>query len=233
MNRALRAAALGVLLLTPVALTACSAGQVTQTASQERAKAGGMASAGDITLREARLASPLDGTYTAGQNARLIVAIANNGPSADTLTSITGDDFASAEITAAASATTSAASTSSTAAATTSEPSATDSTATDSTSSESSSSATSSKASRSSAESSAILSTVDIPATTNVFLGEESGPTVTLTGLHSTLTVGQHITVTLTFSNAGPISVIALVDTPETEAARGSAYDFEGTDAEG
>src|SRR5688500_6382196 len=39
-NRALRAATMGVLLLPPVALSACSAGQVTQTATQERDKVG-------------------------------------------------------------------------------------------------------------------------------------------------------------------------------------------------
>ena len=40
MNRALRAATMGVLLLGPLALSACSAGQVTQTATQDRDKAG-------------------------------------------------------------------------------------------------------------------------------------------------------------------------------------------------
>src|SRR3712207_9405987 len=39
-NRALRAATMGVLLLSPVALTACSAGQVPQTATQNRDKVG-------------------------------------------------------------------------------------------------------------------------------------------------------------------------------------------------
>ena len=51
MNRALRAATLGVLLLSSVALSACSAGQVTQTATQERDKTGSMAQVGDLTLR--------------------------------------------------------------------------------------------------------------------------------------------------------------------------------------
>ena len=51
MNRALRAATMGVLLLSPVALSACSAGQVTQTATQERDKTGAQAQVGDITVR--------------------------------------------------------------------------------------------------------------------------------------------------------------------------------------
>jgi hypothetical protein len=50
-NRALRAATMGVLLLSPVALSACSAGQVTQTATQERDKVGAMGQVGDLTLR--------------------------------------------------------------------------------------------------------------------------------------------------------------------------------------
>ncbi len=49
MNRALRAATMGVLLLSPVALSACSAGQVTQTPSQVRDKTGAQAQVGDIS----------------------------------------------------------------------------------------------------------------------------------------------------------------------------------------
>ena len=98
MNRALRAAAMGVLLLSPVALTACSAGQVTQTAEQERDKVGGTAVAGDLTIREARLAYPTNGVYAAGSNPRLIVAISNSGLQDDTLVDITGEGFASAQL---------------------------------------------------------------------------------------------------------------------------------------
>ena len=57
-NRALRAATMGVLLLSPVALSACSAGQVTQTATQERDKTGGQAQVGDLTLRAGRSSLP-------------------------------------------------------------------------------------------------------------------------------------------------------------------------------
>ena len=98
MNRALRAAAMGVLLLSPVALTACSAGQVAQTAEQERDKVGGSAIVGDLTLRDARLAYPTNGEYAAGSDARLEVAITNGAPQDDTLLDVTGDGFASAEV---------------------------------------------------------------------------------------------------------------------------------------
>jgi len=78
-NRALRAATMGALLLSPVALTACSAGQVAQTATQMRDKVGGTAMVGDITIRDARLAYPTNGEYAAGADARLIVVVSNDG----------------------------------------------------------------------------------------------------------------------------------------------------------
>ncbi|HEV7726459.1 MAG: uncharacterized protein JWQ26_1730 [Modestobacter sp.] len=102
MNRALRAAAMGVLLLTPVALSACSAGQVAQTAEQNRDKVGGMAAVGDIAIRNARLAYPVSGEYQEGGDARLVVAIANGGQTDDTLVSVEGKDFDAAEVTGAA-----------------------------------------------------------------------------------------------------------------------------------
>ncbi|UOX99899.1 copper chaperone PCu(A)C [Blastococcus sp. PRF04-17] len=98
MNRALRAATMGVLLLSPAALTACGAGQVTQTATQDRDKTGGQAQVGDITLRQAALESPRGGSYDDGDDADLRLAIVNTGRAADTLTGIEGEGFAEAEI---------------------------------------------------------------------------------------------------------------------------------------
>lgn len=99
MNRALRAAAMGVLLLSPVALSACSAGQVAQTATQVRDKVGGTATVGDITVRDARLAYPTDGEYASGDDAELLVALSNTGSQDDTLVDITGEGFGSVEVT--------------------------------------------------------------------------------------------------------------------------------------
>ncbi|SDX71140.1 Protein of unknown function [Modestobacter sp. DSM 44400] len=93
MNRALRAAAMGVLLLTPTALSACSAGQVAQTAEQIRDQDGGQARAGDIAILSARLAYPVSGEYQEGGDARLVLAIANNGQTDDTLVSVEGEGF--------------------------------------------------------------------------------------------------------------------------------------------
>jgi copper(I)-binding protein len=98
-NRALRAATTGVLLLSPIALTACSSGQVTQTATQERDKTGGQASVGAITLRAVKLEHPRGGVYEAGDDADLRMAIVNSGTVSDTLTGVDGEGFASAEIT--------------------------------------------------------------------------------------------------------------------------------------
>ena len=98
MNRALRAATIGVLLLSPVVLSACSAGQVTQTATQERDKTGAQGQVGDLSIREAELLSPRGGSYEAGDDADLQVAIVNGGSEADTLVGVEGDGFSSAEI---------------------------------------------------------------------------------------------------------------------------------------
>jgi copper(I)-binding protein len=97
-NRALRAATTGVLLLFPIALSACSSGQVTQTVTQNRDKTGAMAEVKGITLRAVTLEYPRGGAYEAGDDAELRMAIVNDGTETDTLTSVEGDGFSSAEI---------------------------------------------------------------------------------------------------------------------------------------
>ncbi|SFK88332.1 copper chaperone PCu(A)C [Geodermatophilus ruber] len=93
MNRALRAATMGVLLLSPMALTACSAGQASQTVAQNRDKVGAEAQAGDIVLRQVHLAYPDEERYEAGDDAELIMAISNRGDEDDTLVGIEGEGF--------------------------------------------------------------------------------------------------------------------------------------------
>jgi copper(I)-binding protein len=92
-NRALRAATMGALLLSPIALTACSAGQVTQTATQDRDKAGPQAEVENIVLRSVLLEYPSSGRYEEGDDAELLAAIVNTGDEPDTLISIEGDAF--------------------------------------------------------------------------------------------------------------------------------------------
>ncbi|TFV63875.1 UNVERIFIED_ORG: copper chaperone PCu(A)C [Bacillus sp. AZ43] len=95
-----------MLLLSPLALSACSAGQVTQTATQERDKVGAMAQVGGITIRAAEFESPREGTYAAGDDAELLMAIVNSGQEADTLVAVEGEGFGDAEIQGAAAGTT-------------------------------------------------------------------------------------------------------------------------------
>ena len=96
-RRAPRAAALGVLLLSPPALAACSAGQVTQTATQEQ-NLGNNAGVGDLLIRGLSLPYPTGGVYGSGDDARLLAAVASTSDSDDTLVSIEGEDFDSVEV---------------------------------------------------------------------------------------------------------------------------------------
>jgi copper(I)-binding protein len=96
-RRALRAAVMGVLLLSPVALAACSAGQVAQTASQQQ-NLGNSADVGDLHLRALELPYPTGGVYPRGSDARLLGAVASSAATDDTLVSIEGDAFDSVEV---------------------------------------------------------------------------------------------------------------------------------------
>lgn len=88
---------MGVLLLTPIALTACSAGQVTQTSTQEP-NVGNQADLEDLQLRALTLPYPTGGQYASGSDARLVGAIASTGLEGDTLVSIEGEAFDSVEV---------------------------------------------------------------------------------------------------------------------------------------
>ncbi len=98
MNRALRAATMGVLVLSPVALTACGAGQVTQTAGQQRDKVGAMAVVGQINLRAVEFAFPRGGVYEDGDDADLRMAVINQSREDDALVDISGEGFGEVEI---------------------------------------------------------------------------------------------------------------------------------------
>ncbi|MCW2700550.1 MAG: uncharacterized protein JWQ45_2085 [Blastococcus sp.] len=196
MNRALRAATMGVLLLSPVALSACSAGQVTQTATQDRDKTGGQAKAGGITLRAAELEYPRGGSYDAGDDAELRLAIVNTGSETETLTAVGGDGFASAEISGAPAA---------------------------------ASPATASAGAGGTGT--AAPEEIEIPAGSTVYVGEDR-VTIMLTGLDDDLTTGQALELTLTFQNAGDLTVMAPVATPDDEVERGEGFDFHQSSGE-
>ena len=178
MNRALGAATAGVLLLSPLALSACSAGQVTQTATQQRDKVGAMAQVGDISVRAVELVSPRGASYEAGDDAELTLAIVNSGQETDTLVGVDGEGFGDVEIRTAA----------------------TDGSAAGS-------------------------DEIEIPTDTTVFV-DGNDASITLTDLDESLTVGQYLELTLSFENAGDVTLPVTVSTPEDEQERGEAFDF-------
>jgi copper(I)-binding protein len=92
-NRALRAAAMGALLVSPLVLGACSAGQVTQTGTQVRDKVGGTADVENVLLRAMEVANPAGGSYDAGDDAELLGAIVNSADEPDRLVSVSGEGF--------------------------------------------------------------------------------------------------------------------------------------------
>ena len=99
MNRALRAATVGVLLFSPLAITACSAGQVNQTSSQLRDKVGPTARVGALELRQVQLAYPTNGSYAPGDDAELQMTIVNSGSEDDALTGVSGSSFSRVRVT--------------------------------------------------------------------------------------------------------------------------------------
>ena len=183
MNRALRAAAVSALLLSPVALTACSAGQVAQTAEQNRDKTGAQVNVGDLALRALELPYPTGGIYQSGSDARLLATIVSTSDTDDTLVSIEGEDFDSVEVV---------------------DPDATASAAPGATSLD-----------------------LTVPAQGTLFIGNGSGPAVTLVGLADDVGVGESIDVTFTFEQAGEITVPVPVATACRDLPRGDAFDFE------
>lgn len=88
-----RAATMGALLVSPLVLGACSAGQVNQTSEQERDRVGGMASEENIAVRAVQIANPSGGAYDAGDDAELRGGIVNTADEPDTLVSVSGDGF--------------------------------------------------------------------------------------------------------------------------------------------
>jgi copper(I)-binding protein len=220
---------MGVLLLSPIALSACSAGQVSQTAAENRDKVGGLANVGDIAIREAQLAYPVGGSYAAGSGARLVAAIVNTGADPDTLVSITGDEIGGAEVTAAGTPTTTTATTTTAAPTTTGAPT---TSGAPTTGVPTTTPAPTTAAPTTAAPTTAPSGTLDIPipANTNVYIGG-SGPTVTLTGLSRAVTPGDTIEVTMSFQRAGDVPVQLVVATPPRDIPRGEPFDFEQTSA--
>jgi copper(I)-binding protein len=234
-NRALRAATMGVLLLSPVVVSACSAGQTTQTATQERDKTGAQAQVGNLSVRQAQLVHPREGSYEQGDDAELQVAIVNGGADADTLIRVEGEGFGSAEIQGAsggastsASASTSAGPTASASPSPTAGASASPGTtpsAGASATPSASAAPTSSAAPSTGASAGSGSSEVEIPARSSVYVGGDES-SITLTDLDQSLTTGQYLEVTFVFENAGEVTLPITVATASESESRGEAFDF-------
>jgi copper(I)-binding protein len=229
---------MGALLLSPIALTACSAGQVSQTATQNRDKVGPEAAVGDITLRQITLAHPQEGLYEEGENAELQMAIVNTSTEADTLVGIEGEVFDGVLVSGQATASPAVPGSPSAEPVATTAPAAptTPGTAPQTTAPE----ATPSPGALPTPTVPAAPSTptasseveIPVPAGSTVFLGGASGATVELADLSEELTAGQSIEVTLTFEQAGEVTVQALVATPDRVVPREEPFDFHHEEGE-
>jgi hypothetical protein len=224
-NRALRAATMGALLLTPVVLTACSAGQVNQTSSQDRDKVGPAVQVGDLELRHVTVVHPCesgdeDATgYERGDAPELMLTIVNSGREDDVLTGVEGELFDGVYVDELPSRTPSSQPTSAAPGTSGGPASAAQSTATDS-------------------------PDIEIPAKSSVSIGlrqyeaespcdpelASDTPRLFVADLDvdadAPLTPSQSLVVTFTFAEAGEVTVPALVSGPAGELPRGEAFDF-------
>jgi copper(I)-binding protein len=240
-NRALRAAAIGVLLIAPVALSACSAGQLNQTSAQNRDKVGVTARVGDLTLREVELAYPQAGSYSPGDDAVLNGAIVNDGTAADTLVSITGQGFTGVDVTgtgAQASAASGTASPTAAAATTTAATTTAAGTSAGATTGTTTGATTGATTTGAVSTTTAALPTeapsndvgISIPGNSAIFLGQNA-PHVTLTGLTQPLNAAQNLRLTFTFQRAGAVTIDVLVANPSTPLPKTSSFNFEPTES--
>ncbi|MFI9384126.1 hypothetical protein [Kutzneria sp. NPDC052558] len=82
-----------------ILVSGCSAGQITQTDTQVPAVNGSMGTVKQIAVRDAQLAFPTAKRfYGRGDNAAVLVTIANSGQASDKLTGVSSPQFGSAQI---------------------------------------------------------------------------------------------------------------------------------------
>jgi copper(I)-binding protein len=222
-NRALRATVIGVLLLGPVTLSACSSGQVNQTALQVRDKVGATAQIGKLTLREVTLAYPGTGSYARGAEAVLNAAIVNASAKPDTLVSIKGRDFQGVRVTGTGSQVSAPLGGTSAPAGTTTAASAGAASTTTASPTPSGAAATAATLPPQAPSSDA---NIQIPGNTAVLLGQNA-PHVSLVGLTRPLTAAEAVPMTFTFRNAGSVTMNVIVANPPSELPKPSPYNFE------
>ena len=220
MNRALRATVVGALVLSPVALGACSAGQVSQTGTQDRDKVGPQAQVEDILLRQVLLPYPEGGRYEEGDDAELIVTVVNASEEADTLTGIEGEGFSGLQVAATGP-------TPSPSSPAGNQPTATPTPGTTGATPGTTPGATPAAPTTGASPTASSRLSLEIPAQTALYIGREDGATITLQDLAEPLTPGQNLTLTFTFEQAGEITTQVLVAGPEEELERGEPFHFD------
>ncbi|MGY1653149.1 hypothetical protein [Geodermatophilus sp. SYSU D01119] len=217
MNRAKRAAVLGALVVTPVALGACSAGQVSQTGTQDRDKVGPQAQVEDILLRQVLLDAPEGGTYEEGDDATLVLTIVNASNEADTLTGIEGEGFSGLRVAGTGP-------TPSPSSPAGDQPTGTPAPGTTGATPGAVPSVPAAPTSAAPTASSRV--DLEIPADTALYIGRGGDATITLQDLEQPLTTGQYLPLTLTFEQAGEIQVQVMVAAPGEVVERGEPFDF-------
>jgi copper(I)-binding protein len=247
-NRALRAATMGALLLTPVVLTACSAGQVNQTSSQDRDKVGPSVQVGDLEVRQVSIVHPCEAAgdedataYEQGDDPEVVLTIVNSGREDDTLTGVEGELFDGVYVDELPSQTTTTPQTTA-AAPTTSAPGTAG--APGSSGAPGTSTAPTPVVPTAAQPTATDDPDIEIPAQSSITIGlrqyeadspcdpEVAADTTRLfladldVDRDSPLTPSQSVVVTFTFENAGEVTVPALVAGPHGAVARGEGFDF-------
>jgi len=211
----------GLVVVGGLALAGCGAGQVAQTAQDKPTVDGQMAQIGPIAIRDAALEYPPGGVYERGTDARLRMTIVNSGVSSDSLVSVSSPAATAVTISeggsaaATGTATPEPGATASGTASPTGTASATP-TAGGSPSPTASGAPTASPQTTPTASAPAENAQIQLPSNSYVSFREE-GPRVTLTGLTKQLRPGQNLIVTLTFQNAGSVTMTIAVGTPDAE----------------
>ena len=206
MVRAVWAATAGILMIV---LSACSAGQVTQTATQARDKTGGFGQVGELTIRQVHLAYPPSGVYRPEDQVELRMTIVNSGTVDDRLIGVTGPDFRAAVVGE-------------------SPPVSADASVASGPIPIPTPPAPLGSPEPDADAPGSTTSTVDvhIPARGVVFVGTDGDPTVLLTDVTRDVDAAQSIEVTLTFARAGSTTVTAIVGSPPDVLPRGPASRF-------
>ena len=197
------------------------AGQIAQTAQQKPTVDGQMAQVGPIAIRDAALEYPAGGVYERGSDARLRMVVVNTGIAPDMLVSASSPVATDVTISQGASAEASRRRGRRSSSASASETASPSETPTDTASGTAEPSGSASGTPSAGASGSAPAPTpenarIQIPPNNYVSFRED-GPRVLLTGLTQQLRPGQNLRVTLTFENAGSVTMTIAVGTPEIQ----------------